>query len=407
MSTLLMSSRPDVALIAPYPPHGELHGGHSGVASYTANLARSLSRAGVRVAVVAPHLDGDPTTFDDGGIEVRRRFDLGRRALPTAIAAAGETGAPIAHLQYELFLYGGAPSIVGLAPALATARWALGASLVTTMHQVVDPSTVDRNYTRLHRIPAPAPIARAGIAALQAAVVKASEATIVHEASFTRTMPSATVISHGIEAATAVEREDARARLGLGDRFVALCFGFVAPYKGVELVLDASRLVGPDVEVVVAGGEHPRLVSSGQRFAAELAARYGDDARFTGWVPGDEVALWFAAADVAVFPYLKPFSSSGALALALAHGTPALLSPPLARSVGAPNVMTVALDPGSVAGRLNDLATKPDALDELRVWTAVLAEGRRWPAVAERHIQLYEEVLRHGDRDARRRLRAG
>jgi glycosyltransferase involved in cell wall biosynthesis len=402
-----MGTRPDVTLVAPYPPNGELHGGHSGVASYTANLARALSGAGMHVTVVAPELDGDPTTFRDGDIEVQRRFTLGPRALPAAIAAAAETRAPVSHLQFELFLYGGASSLLGLGPALGRARWGLGSSLVTTMHQVVDPGTVDRRYTRLHRVPAPAPVARAGIAALQGAVARASQATIVHEASFTRTIPSATVIPHGIEVAAPLDRDSARAALGLGDRFVALCFGFVAPYKGVELVLEASRHAGPDVDIVVAGGEHPRLQDEAGGFAASLASRFRDAARFTGWVPDGDVARWFSAADVALFPYPKPFSASGALALALAYGTPALLSPPLARSVGAPNVMTVPLDPRAIAGRLDDLAAKPDALDDLRAWSTVLADGRRWPAVAQRHIQLYEEVARNVERDARRRLRAG
>ena len=408
-----MSSPPDITLIAPYPPHGELHGGHSGVASYTANLARALSAAGVRVSVVAPTLQGDPLVFRDGNIVVRRAFDLGRRALPAAMAAAADSGAQIVHLQFELFLYGGPPSLLGLPSALARARWAPARSgsrapLVTTMHQVVDPGTVDRQYTRLHRVPAPAPVARAGIAAIQAAVSRASHATIVHEDSFTRTIPSATVIPHGIESVSPVEREAASAALGLGARFVALCFGFVAPYKGVELVLDVAGLTGPDVEIVVAGGEHPRLAADGRAgFAAELASAYGDVARFTGWVPDDNVGRWFSAADVALFPYPKPFASSGALALALAYGTPVLLSPPLARSVGAPNVTTVALDPPLLSQRLNDLAAKPESLDELRHWSGVLAEGRRWPAVAKRHIQLYEEVVRDVNRVARRRFRAG
>ena len=34
---------PDVALVSPYPTRGERHGGASGVASYTANLAHALS----------------------------------------------------------------------------------------------------------------------------------------------------------------------------------------------------------------------------------------------------------------------------------------------------------------------------------------------------------------------------
>jgi len=402
-----MRSRPDVTLIAPYPPQGVLHGGHSGVASYTANLARGLDDAGARVAVVAPRRAGDPPSFRDGGVEVERRFELGPRALPAAMAAAADLGAPVVHLQFELFLYGGPASLVGLPAALGRARWASGgAPLVTTMHQVVDPATIDRDYTRLHRVTAPAVVARTGIATVQSAIARASRATIVHEEAFTQVVPTATMIPHGIESVVPLDRAEARAVLGLGDRFVALCFGFVAPYKGVELVLDAARKVGPDVDVVVAGGEHPRLDGSVEGFAAGLAATHGDVARFTGWVPDDDVAAWFSAADVALFLYPKPFASSGALALALAYGAPALLSPALARSVGAPSVITVPLDATSLARRLDDLAAKPTALDELRQWSAVLAGGRRWPAVAGRHLELYEEVG-DVDRRARRRLRAG
>jgi glycosyltransferase involved in cell wall biosynthesis len=145
--------------------------------------------------------------------------------------------------------------------------------------------------------------------------------------------------------------------------------------------------------VVVAGGEHPRM--GGERgFAAELQTRYGDVARFTGWVPDDEVSSWFGAADLALFPYPKPFSASGALALALAHGTPVLLSPALARCAGAPSVLAAPMEVRPLARRLDELAADRAALDELRQWTALLAAGRQWPAVARRHIRLYEELLK-------------
>ena len=102
-------------------------------------------------------------------------------------------------------------------------------------------------------------------------------------------------------------------------------------------------------------------------------------ATFTGWVPDEDVTAWFSAADVAVFPYPKPFSSSGALALALAHRTPALLSPPLARSVGAPSVMTVPMD--AEVARPSDRRARRLTRSARR--TAPLVDGaRRRPALA-------------------------
>jgi glycosyltransferase involved in cell wall biosynthesis len=387
-----MSLPLDVALVAPYPPQGVRHGGHSGVASYTANLAHGLVEHGVGVTVVAPELDGDPAEFGDGAVKVRRAFRPGPRAVPSALAAARATDARLVHLQWELFLYG--PSaLVGLFPALGLARLRRSsAPIVATLHQVVQPATVDRRYAQLHQLAVPALVARTGIAAVQSAIAAGARATIVHEEPFRNVVPDAAVIPHGIEKVPPGDRLAARARLGLDDRLVVLCFGFVAPYKGLELVLEAARRTSPGVQVVVAGGEHPRM-SGDDGFAAALRRRYDDAARFTGFVPDDAVSSWFGAADVALFPYPKPFSSSGALALALAHGTPVLLSPALARCAGAPSVLTAPMEAGPLARRLDALAGDRPALDELRRWTALLAAGRQWPAVAKQHIQLYEDVL--------------
>jgi glycosyltransferase involved in cell wall biosynthesis len=398
---------PEIAIVSPYPPAGERHGGHSGVASYTANLAQSLAEAGVAVTVVAPYLPADrfpaePTDFHDGDVRVQRRYPLGPSALPRAAAAVAELDVDVIHLQWELFLYGGPAALAGLGPALVSLRRARQ-PLVTTMHQVLDPSSIDRSTTSLHRVGVPAPVARIGIGSVQGAVAAASSRTIVHEHAFRSVVPGSTTIPHGIETAQPLERQLARRRLGLDDRFLALSFGFIAPYKGLELVALASAHAGPDVQVVIAGGEHPRL--AGQRYADELADLGAGTLRFTGRVPDDEVGTLFSAADVALFPYPKPFSASGALALALAYETPVLLSPALARCIGAPNTLHAEMEPISLAGQLDAYAADRARLAELADWSGALRAGREWPCVARRHIDLYEEV-RHGQRPTGRRLRA-
>ena len=396
---------PDVAIIAPYPPTGELHGGHSGVASYTANLARHLAADGVSVTVVASELgEGEPARSTADGVDVWRAFRFGAGALPAAGRAARQLRPGVVHLQWELFLYGGAAALRGLLPALAALRHGSGARpLVTTLHQVVDPADVDRAYARLHRVDAPATLARAGLSGVQTALRRASDAVVVHEEPFRDVIREATVIPHGIERARRGGSRAARAALGLDDRFVALCFGFVAPYKGLETVLDAAAMLRGEVDVVVAGGEHPRLTGA-HGFASELRRRYGTVARFTGRVPDDQVRLWFQAADVALFPYPKPFSSSGALALAIAHGTPVLLSPAMARCVGAPSELAIPLDPARIAARLRRLSDERGGVTELARWTDAMGAGRDWPTIARHHAELYEEV-RHDRRCARWSLR--
>ena len=374
---------PDVALISPFPAPGDRHGGWTGVASYSANLAEALGDAGARVTVLAGD-DGGPAVVRDGAVEVRRTWRRGPAALPAAAAAARATGAPAVHLQHELFLYGGPAAVPGTVPALAALR---GRRAVVTMHHVVDPAGVDAEFTATHRVRAPAPLARAGVATVQRAIRGLADTVVVHEPSFAQVVPGAAVVPHGIEIAERADRSAARAALGVDeDRLCVLCFGFLAPYKGLEAALGAARLAGDAVRLVIAGGEHPRV---GGAYAERLRAGAPPNARFTGFVSSADVPRWFAAADVALLPYPRPFASSGPLALALAHGTPVLLSDALARSTGAPAVLATAQDPAAIAARLEALAAGPAGLAELRSAAATLARGRTWPEVARRHLELY------------------
>lgn len=388
---------PDVTLVAPYPTAGQRHAGPSGVASYTANLAHALSERGAAVDVVAPHereAPDEPAVSRDGPIVVRRAFERGPRALGSAAAAALSTRAPVVHLQHEIFLYGGPSSIPGIVPALSALR--RRASTVVTMHQVVDPQTVDRSFTDLHRVRVPPMVARHALDGVQRSIARLAGACIVHEHPFAGSVPGSVVIPHGVEERATPTRSEARSALGLevDDRLVVLCFGFLAPYKGLETALEAGRLLGDDVLVVVAGGPHPRLAAAGDDYAAELKARFvGPGVRFTGWVPEGDVACWYGAADVAVFAYPAPFSSSGALALAFAHGTPVLLSPSLARCVGAGDPLVTPASPDGLAARLKELQDT-DAREALGAASAALARSRAWPDIAIAHLDLYEHLVR-------------
>lgn len=391
-------SAPDVALVGAYPDPGTLHSGRTGVASYTANLARALDDAGADVVVIADRGPDQPEHAYDGGVQVLRPFTRGLWSLPKARDAAERSGAAIVHVQHEHFLYGGPTAVPGLLASLPR----ISAPLVVTMHQVVRPAEVDGAFTKLHRVAAPAFVARRGIEVLQSRLVRAADAVIVHEPKFATVIPDAVVVPHGIEVAQRWDHDFARATLGLGDELVVLCFGFLAPYKGLELAIAAAERAGPAVQLVVAGGEHPRL-DGHDRYADELRASAPANARFTGYVPADDVARWFSAADVVLVTHHLPFSASGALALALGYRTPALISAELAECVAAPAPMAVARDPEQLGARLRRLALDRQKWQRLRDANDELARGRTWPDVAQRHLELYEEVL-DGHRPARRRV---
>jgi glycosyltransferase involved in cell wall biosynthesis len=401
-----------VALISPYPRLGTRHDGDSGVASYTANLAHALAGCGAKVVVIAPRVEGEPERGDDGPVEVRRAFtDRTPTAVPQALAAASATGAPVAHLQHELFLYSGAAGLPTMVAALAARRAgvrrpggrARRQRTVITMHQVVNPAAVTRDYTRMHRVAVPAPAARLAIGSVQRVLPKLADRVLVHEPAFARIIRGAAVVHHGIEVPEPPTESKAaiRERLGVpGDGLLAMCFGFLAPYKGLETALEAASLTDESVRLVVAGGPHPRLAAQGDDYAERLQSRWGAAATFTGYVPDQSVGDWFNAADVLLLCYPEPHASSGPLALALAHHTPALLSRRLAETVGADPALAVGPDPHDWADRLTALAADPDGLALIGERIDQMAGDRAWPAVAQRHLDLYRGALDHDDRPA-------
>ena len=292
------------------------------------------------------------------------------------------------HLQHETFLYGGASSVPGLLPALAAMRRSR-ARTVVTMHHVVS-GGIDASFTRLHRVAAPASLARAGLGGVRGTIRRLADRVIVHEPAFADAVRGATVVPHGVARPEPLTRADARVRLGCEDkRLTVLCFGFVAPYKGLEPALDAAATLADDVLLVVAGGEHPRLAAAGDPYGERLRATH-PHARFTGYVPDAEVGAWFVAADVALFLYPRPVSTSGGLALAFAHRTPVLLSPELAATVSAPAALVAPRDTRELAARLAALAAgRPSSLAALRTAVDELGRDRSWPAVARRHLEIY------------------
>lgn len=385
----------DITLISPYPEAGRRPS--SGVAWYTQGLAHALTEAGLGVTVVAPEAGRARTTEHDGRVRVDRRFPSGASGLMRAAGAAVANGTPVTHVQHETFLYGGPDSVPAMLMALGRLR-RRNRGPVVTMHQVVAPESVDRAFTGMHRVGIPPAVARAGLSTVQSSISRLASRVIVHEEAFKKVLPSSVVLPLGSdtspppEPGTSRQAGDLRRRLdATGRALVVLCFGFVAPYKGLEPALRAAELAGPRVKMIVAGAEHPRL--SGQGYLDGLRDRFGHAATFTGYVGDDDVGAWFDAADVVLLNYPKPFSSSGVLAQAIHHDVPVLLSPALARVVGFPAETAAPDDPAGLARSLESLARERAQLGHLLDLTRRLGAGRSWAEVAERHIAIYEEVI--------------
>jgi glycosyltransferase involved in cell wall biosynthesis len=171
-----------------------------------------------------------------------------------------------------------------------------------------------------------------------------------------------------------------------------LFFGLIRRYKGLDVLVRALPKIS-DARLVVAGDALER-VEPVQRLARELGVDDRIDWRL-GYHPPEEVARLMQEATVAVFPYLGGESASGALATALGHGRPAIVTEVLGETVreyGA-GLVVPPNDPEALAEACTRLLTDKAALTEAFHGTEWARSALSWSAIAEAHERLYSEVL--------------
>jgi D-inositol-3-phosphate glycosyltransferase len=127
---------------------------------------------------------------------------------------------------------------------------------------------------------------------------------------------------------TSLSPTEAKARLEVGTSSrVILCFGQIAPYKGLEYLVRAfSDLAKGDdsYRLVIAGKPKWNQTYWGQ--IRQLIDDSGVAQRIIqkiGHVPDEETEIYFKAADVLVLPYVEIFQS-GVIFLAYSFGLPVL-----------------------------------------------------------------------------------
>ncbi len=138
------------------------------------------------------------------------------------------------------------------------------------------------------------------------------------------------VIPHGVNVAvpiTPLSRNEARSKLGIApDARQLLFFGGLDHYKGLDILLDAMINVDMGIRLFIAGRS-----KLGSKYYQDIETQIqrnslGDRVmtRF-GFVPDDEVELYFKSADCLVLPYRNIFQS-GVLMLSFAFGLPVIAS---------------------------------------------------------------------------------
>ncbi len=192
------------------------------------------------------------------------------------------------------------------------------------------------------------------------------------------------------------DRASARAKLGLpADAEVALFFGYVRRYKGLDTLLEAWRTVHerrPQATLVVAGEAYEDTApyvalanAAGGEPAVRLRLRYA---------PDDEVEALFKAADVVVLPY-RSATQSGVTHVAYALGVPVIITDVggLAETVhhGETGLVAPPEDPAALADALSHFFARGMGA-AMRTNIARLRQQHSWQALADATVELVDTL---------------
>jgi len=163
--------------------------------------------------------------------------------------------------------------------------------------------------------------------------IRAARCVVTHSPSSAawvqRLVPEARtlVVPMGVPIIQSVNRQVARARLGIGpETFVILSLGRVNPFKRIPAVFRAVRRLADDVHdlaLLIVGGDSPHYdVPRLARFAG--IERY---VRRLGYVPDDELPDLFAASDVCInLRYPTAGETSAAVLRLMSAGLPTIVT---------------------------------------------------------------------------------
>mgnify|MGYP001823077401 FL=1 len=206
------------------------------------------------------------------------------------------------------------------------------------------------------------------------------------------------VIPHFVESRELpMSAEEARAKLGLGDRKLVTLLGFVYGRKGHRYAVEAVPFMPDDAMMVYAGGP-----IEGRTFVYDLARskaeelRLGDRFRITGYLSEEEMGTWMAATHLAILPFTD-LSASGSMSSWISSGKPMLVSDlpgtrESARRVpGALNFFGPAGEAWPLGAAISELLSKPLADPDPGVQR--LARELSMSRTVDRYLEVVREAM--------------
>ncbi len=190
----------------------------------------------------------------------------------------------------------------------------------------------------------------------------------------------------------ATEKSAARKNLNLPqDAKVALFFGLIRPYKGLDILLKAINDVDQNTNLLIAG----ECYGSFSKYA-DIISQSGIESRvflIKKFVAEDELPDIFGASDFIVLPYLKA-TQSGVVATSIHYNLPIIASEvgDLSKSIKI-GVTGDLVEPGNhlaLAASINSWTSSNKSEKEVSEAYDLVKQEKSWESFVEKLINLYK-----------------
>ena len=382
-----------VVIVTRYPPFGQTHSGR-GIGSYSKLLATQLANLGLEVTIVAEKLSKETEVYEEDNVAVWRVWQPGIRAARDIERAVQTIRPDVVHFQHELFVLGKRGAVFAAPRAVRSLRKL--APTITTIHGVIPQTAFSNGFVSQYVRGVPPVVVRLVYTRIIKSLLANSNHVVAHNAAVAAELESldtskhVQVIEHGHHSPGEMpSRAEALANLGLTDKVRAVFFGYLLPYKGVDVLVSAAPILETQGISVLVAGEEPDDAGS---ISGASIPKSDRNVERLGFVDEKLIPSLMAISDVLVFPYRVGLAASGPLSIASSYGVPVVVSdvPTLAEAVREPRATAVREDSTDLARVIQNVIVDDDLQSQIIIALRTNASKSDWATVARKTAYLYD-----------------
>lgn len=412
-------------VIASYPPKGEKHSrAIVGGAMYAKNTLQAVMAAAKKkqtkphITVLAEAFHGKKETYTEDSIQVKRFWKRSSITAYTSLLQeifSQHKDTKTVVIEFEFAMFGDRLSLLPL-PLFLLILKLMGKRTIFVFHQVVDHIGDMGGHLNIKESGIKTTLLNKILQFLYTSLLLLSDEVIVFEEVLRKRLArlgdssKIRVIPFGTETFPHPPSPiDARRKLKLPENsFIVFVFGFIAWYKGSDWLVDTvakdQGLKTNDITVILGGGGNPNHMN--KPYYVSYIERVKEEAQkagitVTGFIPEEDLPLYFQAADLILLPYRTMMSSSGPLSLAFSFHKPLLLSEALAPVFATEDMAEALKEAGltedDVSFPLNDtfpslltaVATDTALQKKLTNLSRIIAHKRTWETIGDMYYDAF------------------